>query len=647
MPSDFDLNEIKDDVQETFDISTLKMSQLCSEESNEIDKTKKSYTLMTMLTDDNACDELKQFRLRNIDKICLHSLAVFHPKSNGNPYHSRVILETLLLSNPGALITTLINNKNAQILLKYALFLNLHRGNLTSFIVQLLSCKLSVDIQSIKNELIKMISDWKFIKYFLSVISNSKNGYAATNYALYFIDIIADCATYKDVFIIFKGYENDIIDTFAQCLLDEMNEYTTFHRIKCGQMLVGLLDILSRPTITNPEDAQAGMLGVMMPQPSDNAFHIMFPNTLKRLQSFIPKLCNCIINKSGNIKLYPIKLNSDIIKSPFGLVRMYCLELLAISADFAQMECGKCLGLIKIDFWKYLIDLAFIHCNNNFFLCEFRRLIHLCMMFRRRILKYLFIHCNMMTRFINFYNDKNNFRCELHAYILTILWDIYSNDQTENKQNKYFSSLDIWNENENEENEEKNNDENIINEEKNNDILNTKEKEDEWDIVSYFNSLDIWTEFYPIILLEMESQNTNDVQLPDMNAGFNQHQLDQLLCNLLGPNEDVDSSTDSDDSDENIGISIGGAKGIGNFRECVKNKIQPNISSITYNGLLYEYYFDTKSRGTYNKIDNEKKIDEKETDDGSNLFYPTYCYAKSKQLQFDEKESNNINMAMD
>ncbi len=52
------------------------MSKLYSEELNEIDKTKKSFELMTMLSDNNACDELKQFISRNLEQICIHSLAV-------------------------------------------------------------------------------------------------------------------------------------------------------------------------------------------------------------------------------------------------------------------------------------------------------------------------------------------------------------------------------------------------------------------------------------------------------------------------------------------------------------------------------------------------------------------------------------------
>eukprot|EP01084_Bolivina_argentea_P125540 222417_1 len=58
-----------------------------------------------------------------------------------------------------------------------------------------------------------------------------------------------------------------------------------------------------------------------------------------------------------------------------------------------------------------------------------------------------------------------------------------------------------------------------------------------------------------------------------------------------------------------IGLSVGGAKDVNNFRECIKKKRMPSGKSITYNGLLYEYYFDTKTRKHVKKPtqDDEKK----------------------------------------
>jgi len=46
-------------------------------------------------------------------------------------------------------------------------------------------------------------------------------------------------------------------------------------------------------------------------------------------------------------------------------------------------------------------------------------------------------------------------------------------------------------------------------------------------------------------------------------------------------------------SSELIGFSTGGAKDTNNFRENIKNGYFPISTDITYNGLFYDYYFDT------------------------------------------------------
>lgn len=46
-------------------------------------------------------------------------------------------------------------------------------------------------------------------------------------------------------------------------------------------------------------------------------------------------------------------------------------------------------------------------------------------------------------------------------------------------------------------------------------------------------------------------------------------------------------------ADQNIGLSVGGAKDINNFRENIKNNYLPLPTDITYEGLFYDYLFDT------------------------------------------------------
>ncbi|HWQ20830.1 MAG TPA: VWA domain-containing protein [Methanotrichaceae archaeon] len=61
-----------------------------------------------------------------------------------------------------------------------------------------------------------------------------------------------------------------------------------------------------------------------------------------------------------------------------------------------------------------------------------------------------------------------------------------------------------------------------------------------------------------------------------------------------------------------IGFSTGGAKDIGNFRENIKNGYLPLPTDITYEGLFYDYFFDTGKAAECNK-----------------LFCPSYSYAVS------------------
>lgn len=49
-------------------------------------------------------------------------------------------------------------------------------------------------------------------------------------------------------------------------------------------------------------------------------------------------------------------------------------------------------------------------------------------------------------------------------------------------------------------------------------------------------------------------------------------------------------------SKESIGLAVGGAKGIENFRKNIENNYLPLPTDITYEGLFYEYFFETGSR---------------------------------------------------
>ncbi len=69
----------------------------------------------------------------------------------------------------------------------------------------------------------------------------------------------------------------------------------------------------------------------------------------------------------------------------------------------------------------------------------------------------------------------------------------------------------------------------------------------------------------------------------------------------------------SGSSEETIGLAVGGAKGINNFRENIKGGYLPLPTDITCEGLYYDYYFDTGQTKACNK-----------------LYCPSYSYAVTR-----------------
>jgi Ca-activated chloride channel homolog len=63
----------------------------------------------------------------------------------------------------------------------------------------------------------------------------------------------------------------------------------------------------------------------------------------------------------------------------------------------------------------------------------------------------------------------------------------------------------------------------------------------------------------------------------------------------------------------NIGLSAGGAKDVSNFRENIYNNYLPLPTDVTYEGLFYDYFFDTGATESANK-----------------LYSPSYCSAVTR-----------------
>ena len=87
--------------------------------------------------------------------------------------------------------------------------------------------------------------------------------------------------------------------------------------------------------------------------------------------------------------------------------------------------------------------------------------------------------------------------------------------------------------------------------------------------------------------------------------------------------------------------SVGGSKDTSNFTGCMDANQMPDIASLTYEGLYYDYYFQTK-----NDDEEEKK---------ENLINPTYSCGKSKipeaitmlQLNRDQFQKDDDQISMD
>ena len=81
-------------------------------------------------------------------------------------------------------------------------------------------------------------------------------------------------------------------------------------------------------------------------------------------------------------------------------------------------------------------------------------------------------------------------------------------------------------------------------------------------------------------------------------------------------------------AESSLGFSVGGAKDINNFRENIKNNYLPLPTDMTYEGLFYDYYFDTGKLEKCNE-----------------LFCPSYSYAVSKD-PFSNKDDYYLSVGL-
>ena len=113
------------------------------------------------------------------------------------------------------------------------------------------------------------------------------------------------------------------------------------------------------------------------------------------------------------------------------------------------------------------------------------------------------------------------------------------------------------------------------------------------------------------------ASSANSIKSSIISGGYS------LSTNSFGSySPNISMATDSiseSASNSTLGLSTGGAKNINNFRENIKNGYFPISTDITYNGLYYDYYFDTA-----------KSADTAENVKSTELFSPSYSTAISK-----------------
>ena len=130
-----------------------------------------------------------------------------------------------------------------------------------------------------KKTVLKLFSEWKFIKYIVNVSCSYAHGDIAMKYARFFTRLV----TLNEIGI-YENYEKLIVDPFINGLFDKENEHTLWHKAMCGGTSITFLHEIAKPGVMDID-------GVL---PETNILHEMFEKLLERLQSYIPGLCEII-----------------------------------------------------------------------------------------------------------------------------------------------------------------------------------------------------------------------------------------------------------------------------------------------------------------------------------------------------------------
>ena len=492
---------------------------------------------MKILCNSYAPMEVKSFLLIKCEFIIFHSLLTFHPLSSGNIFHSCEILNILLHYWPLKLfeILTISNNIIIKYLFKYAVLSRVHQWKFGEFLLNLLcynnntgNNKLQENINKYKKILINdMLNKWNFLQNIINVATNPLiyGNDISYNYCLFLKNMLKRCALIRQTINLFKINNKNmlkiIIESFLKNLLNK--KINKWHRIHCAKILKETIKFLSKPTILTSINVPKSQAAINLS--SENALYSMFDETLLKLGENIPLIINEIFNLDNLDSIKIIKSQNRLIRNPLGLHKLHCLELLMLYINLNKFKLEN-LGIENMNYLSsQLLNLVFIHNNNNIFLSIFRKFIGILQVHTPNDLEYIFLKCYMMDKFVEYYNNNNTIRTTLHSYILQILWDIY----------EYHKDLKMINDEEYEmqmemikeqmEQKKQNNDENNDNEKDSNDKPDTNNDNDlfaddkkieiempekEWNFVDYVESNEVYTTFMEMVEEQMEIQEDTD-----------------------------------------------------------------------------------------------------------------------------------------
>ena len=142
------------------------------------------------------------------------------------------------------------------------------------------------------------------------------------------------------------------------------------------------------------------------------------------------------------------------------------------------------------------------------------------------------------------------------------------------------------------------------------------EKIDDWVYDEEDDEPGIFSSIFNSIIDSLDSESSLDSDTTD---GISFSTFDASTSDTSGA---TSATTSSQSSDSYLGYSTGGAKDVENFRENIENGYFPITTDLTYEGIFYDYYFDTGNSG----------------EESDEMFYPSYSTAVSEDPISGEEE---------